>query len=108
MKARHFDLIPFRAVRLALLGCVFALPLACVAERLPDGKTAGQPWTGEAGVRERTSDLMQRQARSETRGGRVFRVHQRPEFEVVEYETNSFPPVPPRVSLAAGWARRQR
>ena len=60
---------------------LFAAALVCSAQTVPDGYTVGTPWTGEPGVRERTSDIAQRESqRAQTKRPPLVHLHERIEY----------------------------
>src|SRR5258706_11850868 len=59
--------------------------LVCVAQ---SDRSVGTPWTGARGVRERTSDIMQREAQA-GRHQRPYLVHLRETTELVEHLENN-------------------
>jgi hypothetical protein len=95
MYSRSFSLKRVRAARhlvwLALWGVAV---ISSAAPHAPDGYTVGTPWVGPAGIRERTADIMARQARQPAKGPRSYRVHRLGRVELVEYAETGVPASP--------------
>src|SRR5436190_17889249 len=70
---------------------LFAVVSASSKPAAPEGYTAGVPWTGEAGVRERTSDIMQREAAQPSQK-HLYRIHKLPRVEVPEFPEGAVAP----------------
>src|SRR5437899_1724602 len=82
-----------KGVSLTVASFIAATQL-CSAQSVPEGYTVGTPWTGEPGIRERTGDIMHREA-VQSQKSRRHRVHSlgRVEFPELAEGTNS--PVAP-------------
>src|ERR1041385_5989238 len=78
------------------LNCALGLgaALVCSAQSAPDGYTLGTPWTGERGVRERTRDIMQREA-AQPRHNHRYRIHSLGRVEFPELAEGTNTPVAP-------------
>jgi hypothetical protein len=67
--------------------------IVCGLQSPPESYTVGTPWVGPVGVRERTSDIMAREAREAQKGKKPPRVHRvgRIEFDLVEHAESDLP-----------------
>src|ERR1044071_8294458 len=89
-----------RSVRLflssSLLVAVLSFPARSQPAEAPSAEdTVGVPWTGPIGVRERTADIMTRQA-AQAQKTRPYRVHiHHEEGEFVEYAEENVATSPP-------------